>query len=491
MAQYHNLVLSILLLLQSTLIPSTLVHSFAFTNPASFQITQLKNGPIGSSKSKISKIMMMMTKVENEVSNIKTSLAALYVIYNQNFTDGTKYEPTIWTLVPLDKFRHQEKGENSYSDGVGSIAIKALQSSLNQQKQEIDTESIRLICKIVEQNDGDNTMDVTAEIPSLDNEQFATKEEKDYLHLLLATLSRIMVQKKVRESKISSSTITIDLPSINGAKVTEIFQLEDISSSDFCTCNPSIYKSMLPSNIDLKSIEMSDMVDSSGDVIGSLPRILVHKLNILHRGVGIVVCDNEHITKSLSAPIIDNIPIYCHRRTETKRIFPNLYDMFVGGVSISGEDAILTASREVAEELGLGKALKCIESSSKDTSPLSDPLFKCTICTSYNRCVVTVFTYKYLSSEESIRWQEEEVSWGDFVPYQTVEKAAMLSIKRLIENGKWPGSGDDYEVTQIKSSSQADNWDFVPDGLLVWVAWLQWLQKGMVDDDFILELTDS
>ncbi len=490
MTQYYNLLLSILLLLQSLLILSSLVHCFAFTNPASFPITQIKKRHIGSSISKIN--MMVMRQGENDLSKINTSLAASYVIYTKD--GSTKYEPTIWTLVSLDKLGHP-KGENLNADGVGSIAVQALQSSLNQLEQDIDTKSIRLICKIVEQNDGENTMDVTAEIPNfLDDEQCATKEDKDDLHLLVAALSRTMIQKKARESKISSyTTISIDLPSRNGSKVKEKFQVEDILSSDNNTCNPSIYKSLLSSNVDLQSTEMSDMVDSSGDVIGSLPRVLVHKLNILHRGVGIVVCDKEHITQNQSPSTIDNIQIYCHRRTETKRIFPNLYDMFVGGVSISGENSMLTASREVAEELGLGKALHCIESSSNGaditaSSPLSDPLFQCTICTSYNRCVVTVFTYKYLISEEDIRWQEEEVSWGDFVPYQIVEKGAMLSIKRLVRDGQWPGSGNDYEVTQMKSSSQIElssndstfnwyDWDFVPDGLLVWVAWLQWLQK--------------
>lgn len=46
--------------------------------------------------------------------------------------------------------------------------------------------------------------------------------------------------------------------------------------------------------------------------------------------------------------------VYCHRRTSTKRVFPSLYDMFIGGVSESMEPAAHTALRELGEELDLG-----------------------------------------------------------------------------------------------------------------------------------------
>lgn len=46
--------------------------------------------------------------------------------------------------------------------------------------------------------------------------------------------------------------------------------------------------------------------------------------------------------------------VYCHRRTSTKRVFPSMYDMFIGGVSGTMEPAATTALRELGEELGLG-----------------------------------------------------------------------------------------------------------------------------------------
>lgn len=68
-----------------------------------------------------------------------------------------------------------------------------------------------------------------------------------------------------------------------------------------------------------------------------------------------IVTKDEIVFESLNA---GRVPlVYVHRRTSTKRIFPSLYDMFVGGVSTRGEQSRLTAAREVAEELGLTRGL--------------------------------------------------------------------------------------------------------------------------------------
>lgn len=466
------------------------VESFSNINLASFT-TKISIASRRNTARKISNMMMVQNNENKEASNLfdvktKTTLAASYIIYTQD--GATKYEPTTWTLMPLEQVI-QTTGESDYEEiGVGSMAVKALQSSLDHQQQDYHY-TMKLICNFVKQ-DCDDAIEVTTvnsshEHGSKAQDNSAIVKDQKNLDTLIATLSRVMVQKKAKDFGISSSSLSVSLPSMTGTKVSETFEAMDILSSN--GCSSSLYHSLLPSNSNLKSIEMSDMVDSSGIILGSIPRLLVHKLNILHRGIGIVVCNNEHITQNDDA--IDMVEIYCHRRTDTKRIFPSLYDMFVGGVSISGEGSTLTAAREVAEELGLDKGLNYIESTSsgKDfdtTSPLSDPLFKCTVCTSYNRCVVTVFTYKYLSSDENIKWQEEEVSWGDFVPYHIVEQAAAMSINRLIKDDKWPGGSDDFNfdtdgaISNSEMNSNWKEWDFVPDGLLVWVAWLQWLQNN-------------
>ncbi len=114
--------------------------------------------------------------------------------------------------------------------------------------------------------------------------------------------------------------------------------------------------------------------------------------------------------------------VYMHRRTMMKRIFPSFYDMFVGGVSCWGEGMRMTATQEVAEELGLRRTMDFVfgkggggTMTAGENDPLSDKLFKCTVCTVYNQCIVAMFTYTTCDGE-NITWQEEEVAWGNYVP---------------------------------------------------------------------------
>jgi 8-oxo-dGTP pyrophosphatase MutT (NUDIX family) len=45
--------------------------------------------------------------------------------------------------------------------------------------------------------------------------------------------------------------------------------------------------------------------------------------------------------------------ILVHRRTPTKDLFPDLYDMFVAGTVEAGESYAATAARELEEEIGV------------------------------------------------------------------------------------------------------------------------------------------
>ena len=63
----------------------------------------------------------------------------------------------------------------------------------------------------------------------------------------------------------------------------------------------------------------------------------MHNFNILHRGIGAMVFDRER-------------KIFVHQRAATKRIFPSMYDMFIGGVSTAKEPSFTTLVRELSEE---------------------------------------------------------------------------------------------------------------------------------------------
>lgn len=276
---------------------------------------------------------------------------------------------------------------------------------------------------------------------------------------LTAILSRVMAQWIIQKQGMSSKLVAVQLPN------------EELTIPLSLQNDHDVLKLFQPLIGSTENVELSEMVAHNGECLGMVPRKLVHRVNLLHRGIGMVVTKDQPILQPGCSDLPD---LYTHRRTDTKRIFPSLYDMFVGGVSTAGEDAKTTAAREVAEELGLERALS-------DATMLSDPLFNCTVCTAYNRCVVTMFCCTFDSKKDVIQWQEEEVAWGDFVPYDDIVASADLSIQRLIDSKSWPGSIPvDMEARVSRSKvhkgvdSSSNDWDYVPDGLLVWEAWLQW-----------------
>jgi isopentenyldiphosphate isomerase len=86
--------------------------------------------------------------------------------------------------------------------------------------------------------------------------------------------------------------------------------------------------------------ETVDWVACDGTPIMAFPRLILHKFNVLHQGIGALLTDMDGA-------------IYVHKRSSSKRLFPSMYDMFIGGVSSSGESSIDTLLRELSEEVGL------------------------------------------------------------------------------------------------------------------------------------------
>lgn len=275
---------------------------------------------------------------------------------------------------------------------------------------------------------------------------------------LVDVLSRVLVQSlanTISQQRDINLSAVFDIVLPSGSK----------SRIDFSKSKP-IYEQLFPDRED--DDEMVALVDASGQSSwGYVPRSLVHRHNLLHRGVGILVSSSSTNEDSK----FEDSMIYCHQRTASKRIFPSLYDMFVGGVAVAGEhgDASVTAQRELGEELGL----------SPQHQRALTYLYNCIVCTDYNRCVVDVFRCDVENKDEcKITWQPEEVAWGAWVPYSVVEAAADRSIQRC---SAWPGK---YPKVQSKRKGNIDedgglgfdgweDWDFVPDGLLVWEAWLE------------------
>jgi 8-oxo-dGTP pyrophosphatase MutT (NUDIX family) len=220
----------------------------------------------------------------------------------------------------------------------------------------------------------------------------------------LPVLSRILAQRllfvtgRLSSTDISTGAVScateirLDLPFFGDisptASTTTRTITEILPPENHLIGNPFVFFEDLLPNGTMKECELVELVDIQGQALAALPRIFIHNYNMLHRGIGVLVVQPE-----LQLPIhptfmdLMNTNIYCHQRTWSKRIFPGLYDMFIGGVSAVDEPAYETAKRELEEELGILVNL----------SSLSPPLFQCTIRTTYNHCIVTVFFYQCAS----------------------------------------------------------------------------------------------
>ncbi len=159
--------------------------------------------------------------------------------------------------------------------------------------------------------------------------------------------------------------------------------------------------------------ELVDVVDEDDRVVGQALRTDVRGRNLLHREVAAIVRDRRDA-------------IFVHRRTETKDVFPGLYDMFVAGVVTSGEGYDQAIRRELAEELGIDGVHPSF-------------LFK----TRYKDPAINWWTSVYeVAWDGPVRLQEDEIAWGAFMP-----------------------QGDLVE--------KLETWPFVPDGLLVFRRYLK------------------
>ncbi|HYT26365.1 MAG TPA: NUDIX domain-containing protein [Actinomycetota bacterium] len=132
--------------------------------------------------------------------------------------------------------------------------------------------------------------------------------------------------------------------------------------------------------------EVVDLVDAEDRVVGRAPRRVVRRDKLLHRGVG-VLCRNSAGE------------IYVHRRTDTKDVFPGMYDMLAGGVVSAGETYEATARREIAEELGI-------------VGPEPRLLFKHRYTGADNPSWIAIFEVVW---DGPIRHQAEEIAWGAFL----------------------------------------------------------------------------
>lgn len=94
----------------------------------------------------------------------------------------------------------------------------------------------------------------------------------------------------------------------------------------------------------MSATELVDIVNQSDEVVAVVPRQVMRQNVLPHRASYIVVMDA-------------NNRILVEIRTLSKDYAPGLFDACVGGVVQSGEDPILSAERELKEEIGVDSSL--------------------------------------------------------------------------------------------------------------------------------------
>lgn len=144
--------------------------------------------------------------------------------------------------------------------------------------------------------------------------------------------------------------------------------------------------------------EIVAIVDEHNNVIGSAPRREMRIRKLPHRSTYIFVFNSQG-------------ELFVQKRTMTKDIYPGYYDPCTGGVVLHGESYELSATRELAEEVGI-----------RDV-PLTwhfDVYFEDDLV----RVWGSVFSCVY---DGALVLQAEEVESGEFLPIETILQRAQTA----------------------------------------------------------------
>ena len=92
------------------------------------------------------------------------------------------------------------------------------------------------------------------------------------------------------------------------------------------------------------SDEMLDIVNDNDEVIGQMPRRIVHRDGLKHRAVHVLVFNAAG-------------QVFLQKRSQAKDTFPGAWDSSASGHLAAGEDYAACAGRELREELGWSAAV--------------------------------------------------------------------------------------------------------------------------------------
>lgn len=165
-------------------------------------------------------------------------------------------------------------------------------------------------------------------------------------------------------------------------------------------------------NPQLSPQEEVALIERDGRVVGSAPRAVVRRDNLLHASTAVLVRDGAG-------------RIYVHRRADDKDWAPGHHDCCAGGVLRVGEEPEPSARRELGEELGITGPV--------DLVPLGHNLYE----DDQTRCRESVFEVVW---EGEITHADHEVAWGTWM--------GLAQLGRLLRDPDWPFVPDTRQLLQ-------------------------------------------
>lgn len=161
------------------------------------------------------------------------------------------------------------------------------------------------------------------------------------------------------------------------------------------------------------------LVDRDGTVVGSAPRSVVRRDNLLHASTAVLVRDSEG-------------RIYVHRRADDKDWAPSHHDCCAGGVLRVGEEPEPSARRELAEELGITGKFAFL--------PLGHNLYE----DDQTRCLESVYEVVW---DGPVRHADHEVVWGRWM--------TLAELAGLLADPTWPFVPDTRQLLGHLAASGA------------------------------------
>jgi len=138
--------------------------------------------------------------------------------------------------------------------------------------------------------------------------------------------------------------------------------------------------------------EIVDIVDRDNTPIGAVTRRIMRQQRLIHRASYILVFNRQG-------------ELFIQKRTLTKDVYPGYWDLAAGGVVLAGESYLMSAVRELREELGVsGVKLKL----------LFDQYFE----DENNRVWGRIFS---CVCDGPFTLQPEEIDQGRFIPLAAIE----------------------------------------------------------------------